>query len=407
MVSIRSHKIRLDPNKEQAVFFRKCVGTSRFAYNLALSQWQEQHNAGLKPSEAKLRRELNAVKRESYPWMLEVPKSVVQQAIKNVGVAYANFFRRCKSKAKRKGFPKFKSKHNSRQSARLDNGPGTFSFDGKRVKLPKIGVVKTFEELRWPDGRPLSAVLRREGERWFLSVAVEINVPLVGENQANPAVGIDLGLTSAVVLSNGEKFCAPKPLKSCLKKLARLQRSVSRKVKGSNNRTKAKRLVTRLHWRIAEIRKDWQHKTTTMIARRFSLVCLEDLNVRGMMANSRLSRSIADVGWSELRRQLEYKSRVVAVDRWFPTSKTCSHCGEIVDSLTLNIRNWTCDGCGASHDRDVNAAINIVNEGIRLHTASCAEIYACGEDGSGDGFRTNVKPASVKQESTKYHLILN
>lgn len=407
MVSIRSHKIRLDPNQEQDVFFRKCVGTSRFAYNLALSQWQEQHKAGLKPSEARLRRELNAVKRESYPWMLEVPKSVVQQAIKNVGVAFANFFRRCREKANRKGFPKFKGKHNSRQSARLDNGHGTFSFDGKRVKLPKIGVVKTFEELRWPEGRPLSAVLRREGERWFLSVAVEIDVPQVGENQTKPAVGIDLGLTSAVVLSNGEKFCATKPLKSCLKKLARLQRSISRKVKGSRNREKAKLLVTRLHWRIAQIRKDWQHKTTTMIASRFSLVAVEDLNVRGMMANGRLSRSIADVGWGELRRQLEYKSRVVAVDRWFPTSKTCSYCGEVSESMPLNVRDWTCDGCGNHHDRDVNAAINILNEGVRVHTASCAGIHACGDDGSGGGFWTNVKPASMKQELMKSHLILN
>lgn len=406
MSSIRSHKIRLDPNEEQEVFFRKCVGTSRFAYNLALSQWQEQHKAGMKPNESRLRRELNAVKRESYPWMLETPKSVVQQAIKNVGVAYANFFRRCRAKVKRKGFPKFKSKHSSRQSARLDNGPGTFSFDGKRVKLPKIGVVKTFECIRWSECRPLSAVLRREGERWFLSVAVEIDAPQVGENQTKPAIGIDLGLTSAVALSNGEKFCAPKPLKSCLKKLARLQRSVSRKVKGSKNRTKAKRLVARLHWRIAQIRKDWQHKITAMIARRFSLVAVEDLNVRGMMANSRLSRSISDVGWYELRRQLEYKSSVVAVDRWFPTSKTCSSCGEVAASMPLNIRDWTCDGCGSRHDRDINAAVNICNEGIRIHAASCA-VKACGEDGSGDGFWTSVKPSSVKQESMKSHLILN
>lgn len=406
MSSIRSHKMRLDPNKEQEVFFRKCVGTARFAYNLALSQWQQQYSAGLKPNEAKLRRELNAVKRESYPWMLEVPKAVVQQAVKNVGAAYTNFFRRCKLKVDRKGFPKFKSKHKSRQSARLDNGPGTFSFDGKSVNLPVIGMVKTFESVRWPQGRPLSAVLRFEGERWFLSVSVEVILPQVGENQTKPAVGIDLGLTNAVTLSTGEKLCSPKPLKMFSKRLARLQKSVSRKVKGSKNRAKAKLKVTRMHWRVAQIRMDWQHKTTTMIARRFSLVCIEDLNVRGMIT-SNLARSISDIGWSELRRQLEYKSRVVVIDRWFPSSKTCANCGHVVNSMPLKVRDWECANCDVKHDRDVNAAINICNEGKRISTASFAGIYACGEIGSDVDSRINVKPASSKQESITCHLTRN
>lgn len=403
---IRSHKIRLDPNAVQEEFFRKCVGTARFAFNWALSKWREQYAAKEKPTEGRLRKSLNAIKSAEFPWMAETPKSVVQQAIKNLGTAYQNFFASCSGKRSgpKMSPPDFKCKDKSRQSARLDNGPGTFSFDGGRVKLPKIGWVKCFESLRL-EGKPLSATLRYEAGRWFVAVQVELPDPAPAE-QGKPSVGVDLGLTSTVALSTGEKYDSPKPLRSALERLRRLGRWVSRKVKGSQNRKKAARLLGRQHWRIAQIRKDWQHKTTTVIAKRFGLVCIEDLNVKGMMANHHLARAISDVGWAEIGRQLSYKcDKVQEVGRFYPSSKTCSGCGTKVEDMLLDVRTWTCHNCGEVHDRDINAALNIEREGQRLYTASCVVINACGDGSSGPNREIQTKLPSMKQESSQIRLV--
>lgn len=390
---IRSQVIKLDPTHDQAVFFRRCVGTARFAYNWALGKWRGQYAAGEKSSEGQLRKDLNAIKESAFPWMAEVSKTVVQQAIKNLGTAYQNFFDSLKGKRKgtKMSPPAFKSKHKSKQSARLDNGPGTFSFDGKTVKLPKIGIVKTHEALRF-SGKPLSALVSYVGGRWWLSVQVELpEVPK--EAGPSPSVGIDLGLKTALVLSDGRTFDAPKPLKANLERLKRLGRLVSRKTKGSQNRKKAAQRLGRQHWRVAQVRKDWQHKTTTAIAKQYGLVGLEDLNVRGMLANPCLARAISDVGWSEIRRQLEYKTeKVVVINRWLPTSKCCSNCGCVKDSIALSERIFRCDHCGIEIDRDLNAAKNI-------RTASCAGTNACGDGSSGPGRKTKTKLPSMKQES--------
>ena len=387
---IRSHKIRLVPNKAQEVLFRKAVGAARFAYNWALAEWKRQYAEGLKPSEGEMRKHLNAVKRVEFPWMYEVPKTVVQQAVKNLGTAFGNLF------AKRGKYPKFKQKHGGHQAARLDDGPGSFRFDGLKVKLPIIGWVKMREELRWLDGRPISAVLRLEGGKWFLSVAIQIELPEKGENQALPSVGLDLGLTSAVTLSTGEKLAAPAPLRRELGKLAMLNRSMARKVKGSSNWKKEKARVGQLHWRIAAIRRDWQHKTTTMLTARFGTVCMEDLNVKGMMGNHCLARSISDVGWGELKRQLSYKGNVVEVGRFFPSSKTCSCCGHVVQKLPLKIRTWVCEKCGSEHDRDHNATVNILTEGTRI-LAGRHLVINRGEGGADAKQVASVKPPSVKR----------
>jgi len=390
---IRSHVIKLDPTHKQEVFFRQCVGTARFAFNWALKQWRDQYAADQKPSEGNLRKELNAVKAQEFPWMLDVPKTVVQQAVKNLGIAYQNFFDSLKGKRKgpKMSPPAFKSKHASKQSARLDNGPGTFSFDGKHVKLPKIGTVKTHETLRF-DGKPLSAVVSFVGGRWWLSVQVEI--PDVADESPRPSVGIDLGITTALVLSDGTTFDAPKPLKAALERLRRLSRFVSRKVKGSANRKKAAARLGRQHWKVAQIRKDWINRVTTSIAKTYGQVGLEDLNVKGMMSNHCLARAISDIGFSEIRRQLEYKAqKVVVINRWLPTSKVCSNCGCKKDALALSERTFHCEHCGFDIDRDLNAARNI-------HTASCAVINACGDGSSGPGARkrTRTKLPSTKQE---------
>lgn len=392
MRTVLTHRIELKPNKLQEAVFRQCTGAARFAFNWALAEWQRQYQAGEKPNEAALRRQFNAIKPVEFPWILDLPKSVPQQAIKNVGRAYQRFFQ------KQSKFPRFK-KRGVHDSARLDNGPGTFVCEGSRIRLPKIGWVRMRETLRF-DGKPLSATLSREANRWFISIPVEIDRPeTVCESQAT--VGIDLGVSTAVTLSTGEKIDSPKPLKKHLRRLRQLSRRHARKQKGSNNRRKSARKLAKLHARIAHIRQNWTHQTTTDLTRRFALIGIENLNVRGMVANEKLARSINDIGFYEFRRQLEYKaalsgSTVVVVNRWFPSSKLCSCCGVKAEAMPLSVRDWTCAHCGAEHDRDINAALNIQRES--LATASWAGSNACGEEGADRSRKTSVKPVSVKQE---------
>ena len=348
------HKIRLRPNAAQEEILRKACGTARFAWNWALAEWRRQYQAGEKPNEGRLRKQLNAIKDGMFPWMREVPKTVIQQAVKNLGRAFAGFF------AKRSRYPRFKKKGRGRDSARFDNGPGTFRFSGKRIRLPVVGTIRMREELRFA-GRPLSATVSCVAGKWFVSVAVETMQPY-RENQAE-SVGVDLGVTTAAMLSTGEKLNAPKPLRTLLRKLRRLSKRHSRKQKGGANRRKSAVKLARLHYRIACQRQDWLHKTTTGLVRRFGRISIEDLNVRGMMANDKLSRAISDVGFFEFRRQLAYKADLRGVclhvvDRFFPSSKACSTCGAVKDSLPLSERVFACD-CGLVLDRDVNAAINL------------------------------------------------
>ena len=394
---VLSHRIALVPTARQELLLRQAVGVSRFAYNWALAEWKRQYQAGEKPSEVALRRQLNAIKHQQFPWMRLVPKSVPQQAIKNCGAAFRRYFQ------KRSRYPKFKKK-GVRDAARFDNGPGTLEFAGKRVRLPVMGWVKLREELRF-SGKALSATVRRVADRWFVAVSVEVDLPEpVRESQA--AVGIDLGVSTAATLSSGEKLLGPKALHAHLERLQRLSRWHSRKKQGSNNRRKSARRLARLHARIASVRQDWLHQTTTRLAREYAVIGIEDLNVRGMMRNQKLARSIGDIGFHEFRRQLAYKSRLygaelVTAGRWFPSSKICSACGRLSEELPLFLREWTCQ-CGALHDRDINAARNLRR--YALDRASCARINACGEEGSDAGLTTSVKPASLKQESAMSHL---
>ncbi|HJY87400.1 MAG TPA: transposase [Candidatus Acidoferrales bacterium] len=391
MKATLSHRIALVPTQAQEALLRQAVGVARFAYNWALEEWRRQCEAGEQPNEAALRRKLNGVKREQFPWMLRVPKSVPQQAIKNCGAAFQRFFR------KHGRYPRFKKK-GRKDSARLDNGPGTFKFEGKRICLPIVGWVKMREGLRFA-GKPLSATVSCVAGRWFVSVPVEVERPApVRESQA--ATGVDLGVRTVARLSSGEKLEGPKALQANLSRLRRLSRQHSRKVKGSSNRRKHARKLGRLHARIANLRRDWLHKTTSGLVKRSSVIGIEDLNVKGMMANQRLARPISDIGFHEFRRQLLYKSalygsEIVLADRWFPGSKTCSACGRIAEELPLSVQEWTC-ACGQFHNRDVNAARNLLS--YALTRASCARRNACGEEGSGRS-HAPVKPTSVKQES--------
>ncbi len=390
---IIAHKIALDPNNVQATYFAKAAGTARFASNWALAEWTRQYEAWKqdnslpKPSEAALRRQLNAIKREQFPWMLEVTKNAPQMAIIQLGQAFKNF---CAGRAK---YPKFRKK-GVHDRFTLTNDQ--FSIDGSRIRIPNLGGVRMRETLRFT-GKILSATVSRVADRWVVSINVDTEDPPRRKAENPGIVGVDLGVSALATLSTGETIPGPKPHKAWLNRLRRLSRSLSRKQQGSSNRQKAKMKLARLHARIANIRSDALHKLTSDLTRRFHTIGIEDLNVRGMLANRHLARSIADMSFFEFRRQLVYKAErrggmVVVADRWFPSSKTCSACGAVQDTLPLSVRRWQCPDCGAYHDRDLNAARNLAT-----YAASSA-VSACGEDGAGFGRKTGVKPASMKQE---------
>ncbi|THC45638.1 RNA-guided endonuclease TnpB family protein [Massilia sp. Mn16-1_5] len=391
-----AHRIRLNPNNVQATYLARAAGIARFAYNWALAEWQRQYEARKAnpalptPSQLALRRQINAIKREQFPWMLEVTKNAPQMAIIQLGEAFKNFF------ARRARYPTFRKKG---QHDRFTLTNDQFRLDGKRIQIPKLGWVRMREDLRFA-GRIVSATVSRRANRWDVSITVDTveasHLP-PAENQG--AVGLDLGVSALATLSNGEVWTGPKALRTLLERLRRLSRSLSRKVKGSRNRTKAKLKLARLHARIGNLRRDGLHQLTSSIARRFHTIGIEDLNVRGMLGNRNLARAIAGMGWYELRRQLTYKAtwrggRVVAVDRWYPSSKTCSICGHLLDRLDLGARRWTCPDCGTVHDRDVNAAVNLKNKAVSS-TAT-----ACGGAGAGAVRKHGAKPAPVKQESS-------
>jgi putative transposase len=383
---ILAHRIALDPNDVQRTYFAKACGTARFAYNWALAEWERQYAVGKKPDEGALRRQLNAIKREQFLWMLEVTKCAVQVAIQDLGIAFKNFF------AKTAKYPKFKKKGKSKDKFSLSNDQ--FYVEGDRIHLPRIGFVRMRELLRF-EGKIMSTTVLRTADRWFASIAVEVpDMPPV-KNQ--DVVGVDLGVTTLATLSAGEKIEGPKPHKALLGRLKRLSRAHSRKAKGSKNKAKATMKLARLHARITNIRRDALHKLTTTLATRFGVIGIENLNVKGMTTNRSLARAISDMGFFEFRRQLEYKAKmrggkVVVVDRFFPSSKLCSDCGFHACEMLLSVREWTCANCGETHDRDVNAAINLKNMAVS------STVTACGAEGAGARRKTRTKPSAMKQE---------
>ncbi|WP_395146647.1 RNA-guided endonuclease InsQ/TnpB family protein [Moraxella atlantae] len=384
MTVIRGHIIRLDPTDKQATYFAKACGVARLAYNWALAEWQNQYKLdkayrddclanGIeidstklnKPSQGKLRKQLNATKRTQFPFMLEVTKCSPQLAIMQLGDAFKRFF---------KGLGKYPQFRKKGVDDRFSLSNDQFRIDGKRIKIPNLGWVKMREPLRY-DGKILSAKIFKKGDHWFVSVAVELQDTPQPIPKTGKVVGIDLGITDLAVLSDGTKIQAPKPLKHQLQKLKRLSKQLSRKQKGSNNRAKAKTKLSRLHAKISNIRQDFSHKLTTQLVKSYDVICIENLNVKGMVQNRKLSRAISDLGFYEFKRQLIYKANqwgkvVKEVDRFYPSSKTCSNCGFIMAKadLTLNVRNWQCPSCHTQHDRDINASINILNNATKVLT---------------------------------------
>lgn len=396
-----AHKIALQPNNKQRTHLAKAAGTARFAYNWALAEWRKQYDAWKldnslgRPSQMALRRQLNQIKHVDYPWMLEVTKNAPQMAIVQLGEAFKNFW------AKRSKYPTFRRKG---VDDRFTLTNDQFILNDSCIRIPNLGWVRMQESLRF-EGKIQSATVSRKGDRWFISFNVKLdNLShlLKAENQG--ATGIDVGLTTHATLSTGEKVEGPKPHKKLLNRVKKLSRSLSRKVKGSKNRTKAKVKLANLHRRIANIRNDAMHKLTTDVTRRFHTIGMETLNVKGMLRKRSFARATADMGLFETRRQMTYKASmrggvVVAADQWFPSTKLCNCCGWKNEKLTLKERHWTCEECGMFHDRDVNAAINLENYAVE-HTAVSSTVAACGGEGAGRRRRKSakVKPSPAKQE---------
>lgn len=389
-----AHRIRLDPNKSQRTHLVRAAGIARFAYNWALAEWGRQYAAWKteptlsRPSEAALRRQLNSIKRGQYPWMLEVTKCAPQQAIIQLGRAFENFF------AGRARYPTYRRKGFDDRFAITNT---EFKVDGKRLWIPKLGWVRMREALRFT-GHIMSATVSRTADHWYVSIAVDSPNPPLPPAEKQGAVGVDLGISRLATLSTGESVEGSQALRRLLNRLRKFSRSLTRKVKGSANRTKAKMKLARLHERISNIRRDSLHQLTNSLTQRFYTIGIEDLNVRGMLQNRKLARSVANMGFYEFRRQLVYKvarrgGQIVVAERWYPSSKMCSHCGYVLDVLALAQRSWTCPSCGSTHDRDINAAINLMNMAVS------STVAARGGEGSGLTSKRQVKPVPVKQES--------
>lgn len=362
----RAHKIRLNPTPEQSRWLLQACGVARFCFNWGLAEWLRQYEAGEKPSAYKLKKQFNAIRHEQFPWSYEVSKCAVDSGFLNLDRAFRNFFRRCENGAVKKGYPNFKSKRRSRKSFRMDGG--RIGLDGHWLKLEKLDEPINMAEMLRFDGEIKSATISEDAGHWYAAVNVEVESP--EHKHPQESVGVDLGIKTLAVLSDGVQYENQGLLRSELRKLKRLNRELSRRQEGSGRWNHTKQKLARFHKRIANRRLDYQHKVTTEIASTYRIIGVEDLNVAGMVRNHCLALSISDAGFGEIRRQLSYKSEwfggiLVEIDRFFPSSKLCRFCGCINSDLTLADRTWTCD-CGAVLDRDLNAALNIEGQALRI-----------------------------------------
>jgi putative transposase len=385
-----THKIALCPTPEQVDYFKRACGTARRVWNWALNEWNKQYASGGKPNAMALKKQFNAIKytdpqwldENGRPWLRDIHRDAHAQPFAHLAKAWARFFADLKA-GKQAHAPRFKKKGRCRDSFYVANDK--FRLDGKTIRLPKIGEVAMTEALRF-EGKILGATVSRTADRWFVAVQVEVpDTQFYRRRTSHEVNGVDLGVKAAVTLSNGEVIEAPKPLKAALRRLEIRSRRLSRKLEAakeaaglgrrtylpkgtplsvSNNRQKSVATLARLPARLANLRADFTHKLTTRLCRENQALGIEDLNVKGMLANEKLARAISDIGFGKFRSQIEYKAtryrtRLMIADRWYPSSRLCSVCGWKNEALTLRDREWSCGRCGAHHDRDLNAALNL------------------------------------------------
>lgn len=359
----RAQIIPLRLTVAQHRYMAKAAGTARFAYNWALAEWKRQAMAWWEsgkttefPTAFALQKQFNAIKREQFPWVTEVAAQIPEKAIFAVSRAFEAY------KAGRSRYPRFKSRA-GRRSFVCGCRTTDIRLDGKHITLPRIGKLRLAAAPRWPEARAISATISNQAGKWY--IAINFELPAVGPlPRPHVAVGIDLGISTPLVAVAGSAALhlglgLAERLKVERRKLRRANKRLHRRVAGSGRRWRARQKVARIHQRMENIRSDVQHKATCQIARMASRVGVETLGVRGMMSNGRLARSIADVGFFEIKRQLKYKAdQVVEADRFYPSSKTCSSCGSIKQDLKLSDRTYRCE-CGLVCDRDENAARNL------------------------------------------------
>lgn len=367
----RAYRYRFYPTPQQASELNRTLGCVRFVWNWALAERTKRYRIGGESvGYHQLSAELTALKQaESTGFLTEVSSVPLQQCLRHQQAAFGNFF------AKRARYPRFKSRNGHQSMEYTSRG---FRWREGQLFLAKLADPLDLRLSRpLPDGAEPSTVTvsRDAAGRWHVSMLVDEHIEALPA--AGTAVGIDLGLKDFAITSDGERIPHPNILRRKEQRLARYQRMMARKTKGSKNRDKARVKVAKAHARVADTRRDFLHKTSTSVVRRYDLIVVEDLAVRNMVRNHHLAKSISDSGWGEFRRQLEYKAAwcgrtLVVVDRFFPSSKLCSHCGHLLSKLSLGTRHWTCPICGTLHDRDINAAKNILAEG---HS-----VTACGAD---------------------------
>lgn len=392
-----AHRIELASDVEQEGYFRQACGTDRFTWNWALAEWNRQYEAGQKPNSLALKKQFNAIKYQQFPWLKEIHRDAHADAFSRIGKAWNRFFSDLKQGLKAKA-PVFKRKNQCQDSFYVANDKLT--LEEHRVRLPVIGWVLIKEAPRF-GGKVMGATVIREAHKWYLSVQFDVNVSWLDNRPKREALGVDLNV-KAIVCSDGSRFETPKALQRETRRLTIRQRRLSRKAEAakvtvgllknspipkgtrlqpSNNHLKSARRLAATHLRVRNLRREFQHKTTSAIVRKSQATVIEDLSVKGMTASAAgtldtpgkyvrqkagLNRAVLDVSFYEIRRQIEYKSerighRTLVADRWFPSSKLCSTpgCGYLYKNLKLKDRSWTCPQCGTIHDRDENASINL------------------------------------------------
>ena len=365
-------EFRIYPSASQQEQIERTFGCCRWVYNKCLeAKKAEYESTGKSSSVYDLQKMIPVWKSGEAPWLAQADATALQTSVVDLGRAYEEFFLRVKQRRK-PGFPKFKSKNDSKQSYRSKRmGDNIAVLDSRHIKLPKLGSVKA-RVSRLPEGRIVNATVKRVASGKYFVCVCCTDTPNPQMPQGSVEVlGIDAGICDFMVRSDGVKLANPKNLSKAKNKLAREQRRLSRKQKGSANRAKQKRKVALVHEKVANRRKDAIHKATISAVRESQAIAVEDLNVRGMQKNRHLAKAVSDASMGEVLRQLEYKCAwygrsFVKVGRFYPSSKTCGCCAAVFDDLTLAMRKWTCPKCGATHDRDLNAAVNIAREGRRI-----------------------------------------